>query len=64
MMMQDIKKDLGILFSFSDADTPLTHENLRVIVGSKSEKFKNMETALKFKSSICTTGKELLLCYL
>ena len=50
MMMQDIKKDLGIFFSSSDDDTPCNaYENLRVIVGSKSEKFKNMETALKLK---------------
>ena len=53
MMMKNINKDLGIVFLFSDDDTPL--------VGSKTEKFKTLETALKLKLKHLYTRERVII---
>ena len=45
MISYDINKDFNISLSFPDQATPLTFKNnLRIILSSKIEKFKNIET--------------------
>ena len=52
------------LFIFRRWYTFNAYENLRVIVGSKSEKFKNMETALKLKIKHLYNRERVLMYYL
>ena len=48
MINDDINKDLNIFLSLPDRATPLTlQNNIRVILGSKPEKFKNIEARKK-----------------
>ena len=52
MMKQNINKDWNIVFNFLGEVTPFVFkDNLRIILGSKSEKFKNIEARKKFKYS-------------
>ena len=47
-MTQNINKDLNIFLEFLGEITPLVFKNnLRIILGSKSEKLKNVETQKK-----------------
>ena len=52
MMWQNINKDWNIFLNFFGEVTPLVFKNnLRIILGSQSEKFTNIEARKKFRHS-------------